>query len=728
MQWQGDEPGLDFRTVAERVLTDLQDRVGLDTWFVARQDGEHEVVLSRVGDDLMGAGPRRWADTFGAPMMAGRAPTVAPDVDLVPAFAPLRAGSGADVRACLCVPLPGPQGWPLGVLSGLGRQVAPALGDHLTAVQLQAELLGTALGWELHQADEVRRQEAVTAAASSDDVTGLPDRRAWDTALRAEELRAVRLASGACVAVVSIDDLAGTNSRFGRETGDRLLKEVAETLRARLRDDDLLARLGGAHFGVVLTTGDLSEARAVADRLGQGLRDIGVSAAVGVARRTAAGGMVGAWHAAVADQSEQAGRAEPRTPEADALPRPRSGDAWLFAAAAGAPRKPVAQIDALLHLVREQLGMDAAFLNTFEGPNRRIQNLVSSVELPIAAGFTSSREGTYCDLIARAQLDPVTPDVSADPTLAALPVTEFLGIASYIGIPLHREDGSLYGTLCAFSQHANPELRQRDTRILEAVADLVMNLAEAEEKVARGHHEFLDRLDRLYAARGPRMVYQDIYRLDGLQSVGVEALSRFPTPGPAPDVWFTTATRMGAGVRLELAALLNAVETLPALDDRFLALNVSPATIMTPAFHELASRLPLFRIVLEITEHEAVEDYDALSRLLAPYREDGLRIAVDDAGAGFASMRHILALVPDFIKLDISLVRGIDADAGRQALAAALTAFADRTDAVVIAEGIETETELRALRDLDVGYGQGYFLGRPGALLPPAERVGGSPR
>lgn len=127
----------------------------------------------------------------------------------------------------------------------------------------------------------------------------------------------------------------------------------------------------------------------------------------------------------------------------------------------------------------------------------------------------------------------------------------------------------------------------------------------------------------------------------------------------------------------------------------------------------MLTAVPVHRIVVEITEHAPIEDYDTLNQALRPLRRDGLRVAIDDAGAGYASMRHILSVVPDFLKLDLSLVRGIDRDLPRQALAAALAAFAYTTDALVVAEGIETATELATLERLGIHYGQGYHLARP---------------
>lgn len=122
--------------------------------------------------------------------------------------------------------------------------------------------------------------------------------------------------------------------------------------------------------------------------------------------------------------------------------------------------------------------------------------------------------------------------------------------------------------------------------------------------------------------------------------------------------------------------------------------------------------------MLEVTEHASVSDYSLIAAELAPLRRKGLTLAVDDAGAGFASFRHILKLKPDVIKLDISLIHSIDTDIGCRALAAALIRFAEETGSKVVAEGVETAAELHVLRELGISLAQGYLLGRP---LPTGE-------
>ncbi len=217
--------------------------------------------------------------------------------------------------------------------------------------------------------------------------------------------------------------------------------------------------------------------------------------------------------------------------------------------------------------------------------------------------------------------------------------------------------------------------------------------------------------------RGVRMVFQPIIDLRDDREAGMEALARFDgDPPKGPDVWFREAAEVGLGTELELLAIRAAVDAahaqLPA--DSFLAVNLSPATAMSSGFVEIVEGID--RIVIEITEHAPVADYDRLAHRLRPFRAAGGRLAVDDAGAGFASLQHILALQPDIIKLDISLTRHVDSDRARRALAKALITFAEEIEISIVAEGIETEAEMETLKALGVTYGQGYFLGRPGSL------------
>jgi EAL domain-containing protein (putative c-di-GMP-specific phosphodiesterase class I)/CheY-like chemotaxis protein len=215
-----------------------------------------------------------------------------------------------------------------------------------------------------------------------------------------------------------------------------------------------------------------------------------------------------------------------------------------------------------------------------------------------------------------------------------------------------------------------------------------------------------------------RMVYQPIIDLAGGQMVGVEALARFDCDPPrSPTAWFAEAAEVEMAVELDLAAIeasLGALDWLPP--DVFLSLNVSPATAISGHLNESLRGVPSNRIVLELTEHTRIDDYDVLRAALDELRQQGARVAVDDAGAGYAGLQQILRLRPDIVKLDLEFTRTIDADPVRRALATSLVTFGRDTGEMIIAEGIETPEEFDTLGRLGVRWGQGFYLARPGPL------------
>lgn len=216
------------------------------------------------------------------------------------------------------------------------------------------------------------------------------------------------------------------------------------------------------------------------------------------------------------------------------------------------------------------------------------------------------------------------------------------------------------------------------------------------------------------APDGITPVFQPLVALATGQVSGYEALTRFRQPPKRfPDQWFNLAARVGLGGALEAAAIKKALECPNRPPGTYLSLNLSPSTLRAP---EVEAVLPqdLSGLVIEVTEHELAADDTALGADLGRLRERGARIAVDDAGAGYAGLQQLMRVQPDLIKLDRSLVQNIHEDPAKQALVDSFVRFGRRTNAQVVAEGIETEDELRVLADLDVAYGQGYFLAKPG--------------
>ncbi len=249
------------------------------------------------------------------------------------------------------------------------------------------------------------------------------------------------------------------------------------------------------------------------------------------------------------------------------------------------------------------------------------------------------------------------------------------------------------------------------TRIVASLEDVVGPLTASAAELDRRRFE---RFAAVLAAGTVEMDLQAIVGLDDEVLRGYEALARFPGhPNPGPDVWFAEAHRCEIGVELERLAVrcaLAAIDRLPG--DAFLSVNVSPDTAVSPGLAEDLAAHDAARVVIELTEHAPVRDYAVLGRALDALRTLGARVAVDDCGAGFTSLRHIALIAPEFLKLDMVLCRDVREPA-RAALARALVSFAAETGSVVIAEGIEDPDDLSALRDLGVDLGQGFLLSPP---------------
>lgn len=235
------------------------------------------------------------------------------------------------------------------------------------------------------------------------------------------------------------------------------------------------------------------------------------------------------------------------------------------------------------------------------------------------------------------------------------------------------------------------------------------------------------RIESVLAGDGMQIAFQPIVDLEGGGVVGHEALARFTCePRRTPDRWFAEAHEVGLGLQLELAAVRLACERAGVLPPgTYLSVNVSPAAAVSPELLTLLDAAPVQEIVLEVTEHAPVEDYRRFQRDLRGVRARGARLAVDDAGAGFASLRHILDLRAELIKLDPSLTHDLDTDRGRRSMATALIDFGREMGVAILAEGIESGAQCEELRRLGVRYGQGFHLGRPRpaaapAALPPA--------
>lgn len=373
--------------------------------------------------------------------------------------------------------------------------------------------------------------------------------------------------------------------------------------------------------------------------------------------------------------------------------------------------------DALL-AVRVHLGLDVAFISQFTAGQRVFRYVDSDAGFsPLRVGDGDPLEESFCQRVVDGRLPPLMCDARDNAEAMTLAVTSKLPVGAHVSAPI-RVDGELFGTFCCFGREGKAALDAHDLELVQSYADFVSRVFA---RIARERQRTLGRHARIREVMDQRqfgIVYQPIFRIDSGQPVGHEALTRFTAePLRSPDKWFNEAAEAGLQDALELAVIERALADLgrfPA--GSYVSFNISPQTILGHPDLGIFDGHPLDRIMLEVTEHVSIDDYGVIAEALAPHRERGLRLAVDDAGAGYASFRHILKLKPDVIKLDSTLVAAIDRDTGIRALAAALVRFAEETGSKVVAEGVETEQELQVLRSLRVGKAQGYLLGRPGPI------------
>lgn len=373
-------------------------------------------------------------------------------------------------------------------------------------------------------------------------------------------------------------------------------------------------------------------------------------------------------------------------------------------------------IDEILRAVRTHLSMDVGFISEFVDGHRVFRHVENAPgKRCIEVGGSDPLEESYCHWVAKGKLPRLIQDPADHPFTARFPATKGLPVGAHLSIPIHLRDGRLYGTFCCFSFIPDRTLNDRDLAMMEAFAQVAGAQIEQRLDIDYERQAKIARIQAVLDSDKLDIAHQPAIRLDSPEIAFVEALARFESdPYQSPDRWFAMAAEVGLGLELELLAVTCALASLDDLpDDATLSINVSPDTAISPGLHDLLDAAPLERLILEITEHQKVECYGTLLGALAPLRERGLRVAIDDTGAGYSSFRHILQMKPDMIKLDMSISRGINRDPARRALASALIAFANDIGSELVAEGVETAAEMRSLRDLGFTIVQGHLVARP---------------
>lgn len=377
---------------------------------------------------------------------------------------------------------------------------------------------------------------------------------------------------------------------------------------------------------------------------------------------------------------------------------------------------PEAIIQFTLGSARRHLGMKAAYISRIDGDKSHLVYVdAPGFEPVMRAGSVRELDEVYCRHILEGRIPPFLPDAACHGLTRRLPITHAIPVGAHISVPIRTRGGEVSFLFCCLDTEANPSLNARDLGIARLFAEIAGAQIEQKEKQERQILNTRRKIERLVSLKQFSIVYQPLWNIRTGNVFGFECLARFPTdPQRSAQSWFAEADSVGLLADLELALIAMALTTAKSLPETIrLSINVSASTILDSRFAETLMRFNVSQLLIELTEHAQIVDYDAVAEALRPLRRMGARIAVDDAGAGFASLQHLIGVNADLIKLDRSLIQNIDKAPASRAMIAALRHFAADTNSTVLAEGIETQAEFDALAALGVEFGQGFLLGKP---------------
>lgn len=380
-------------------------------------------------------------------------------------------------------------------------------------------------------------------------------------------------------------------------------------------------------------------------------------------------------------------------------------------------------IDRILQAVRQHLGTEIAFVSRFvENHEKVLTHIDSDLDLPMGPGHRDSRDDSYCWHIAEGRLPQLIQDAADYPLTQEIPITHALPVGCHLNVPLKLTDGTVYGSFCCLSRQADRSMNDRDLGVLKAFATLAVEQIERDLETSERHSATASSIRHVIDNQSFQILQQPIVDLVTCKPMGAECLSRFPDASErGPDKWFAEAAQVGLGLELELAAIEAGLKTIHHMPrDCYISVNASPETVLSGKLEDHLSLYEGRNIVVELTEHDEVQDFDALKHALSRIKSYA-RIAIDDVGAGYSGLRHLVDLEPDLLKLDMSLTRDIHKDVARQALTSAMVVFARDIGAKLVAEGIECEQERETLVKLGVDYGQGYFFALPMPVVANAQ-------
>jgi EAL domain-containing protein (putative c-di-GMP-specific phosphodiesterase class I) len=376
-----------------------------------------------------------------------------------------------------------------------------------------------------------------------------------------------------------------------------------------------------------------------------------------------------------------------------------------------------------LRALRTYLGVDATFVTELGASSFALRYVDAATDDLMTHVEEYATHGvTLVQAVVAGSMPELVRDTARFTDPACVAVAQRLGIRMHLCVPIRLFDGTIFGTLGCLSTVPDVTLTERDLSLVRVFAEMASEHIEADLQIQRARNDAFTRVQSVLASGAVSLAYQPIYDLKLARVIGFESLARITgEPARSPDIWFAEAASVGLEIDLETRVIEEALAGFASLPPGvFIGFNVSPNIVLNGELGQAFQFVPADRILLEINEHLSIREYDEMARALQPLRERGVRISVDDTGDGLSSFQHILSLKPDVIKLHRTLTRALEVDAGRRALATAAIQFAREHESDVIAEGIESASQLKALLALGVTKAQGYFLGRPAPLATAA--------
>ena len=380
------------------------------------------------------------------------------------------------------------------------------------------------------------------------------------------------------------------------------------------------------------------------------------------------------------------------------------------------PTGSLAQMSQLIcEVIRTAAGLDSAAIAVRPTPREVVSRSASSRHVGIAGSWQPFAEPQHLERLWQLAADGPwlldhragRPVPAAEADLASALAAPGVTGSAYVRVAAAGRDLGLLGL--ASGAMDGPDVLASRLPLIEQMAQTAADVLSPQTDRLTASEARRQAMVQIIDERALRTVFQPVVRLPDGEVCGYEALSRFHD-GTPPNEVIAEAHELGLGVALEEACIDVALESAARLPEGpFLSLNIAPETVVAGGIDRMA---PSGRsIVVEITEHTDIPSYAEVRRALR--RIAPIQVAIDDAGAGFASMRHVLELSPHYLKLDMGLVRNVDSDPARAALVAGMCYFSRTTGTELIAEGVETEAEAEALSKLGVGLAQGYLFGRP---------------